>query len=447
MYRIKEIQNALLHLVGWEQALNPKNYISGSMTESETGLYFQGAHPLVTLENIRSVMPDEWPLQYPAWSNLLDYRAGDKVEYEGIIFIAIADSTNQEPTAEDFNGDYSNRDFGNSYWKPFNEFSDYLEKITRDGITKAIQTFIQAKGLANETRNLLENKNLFNGSGRYAEFERNSGRLVGFEIAPVRSRGVTVKINRIGLQMRGATGIVRVYLFHTSKVDPVKVYDLNFTNANGGFQWFNISDAFLANNGIDHNSVGSWYVMYDQNYLPAGMEAINFTKDWSVEPCGTCGVDDLHAWRELMRYARVTPFRSYAPETFKQFPELSDLVKPMYTTTVNYGMNLDLSIGCDLTDFIISQRDIFQVVIQKQVAAIALRTMAMNPDVRVNRNQSNASSMDILYELDGNQQGPRPNGLGYELKKAFDALNFDTKGIDKICLGCGNSGMRFKTIG
>ena len=70
--------------------------------------------------------------------------------------------------------------------------------------------------------------------------------------------------------------------------------------------------------------------------------------------------------------------------------------------------------------------------------------MAMNPDVRVNRNQSNVSRMDILYELDGNTQG-RPGGLGYDLKKAYEALSLDTQGLDRICLSCNNHGVRYRT--
>lgn len=133
-----------------------------------------------------------------------------------------------------------------------------------------------------------------------------------------------------------------------------------------------------------------------------------------------------------------------APETFAEYPELWDIAYTMYTNTLNYGLNCEITVGCDLTDFIVEQRAIFQTVIQRQVAAIALRTLAMNPNVRVNRNQSNASKMEILYELDGNVEG-RPGGLGYDLKKAFKALRLDTQGIDRICLSCNNRGVKYRT--
>lgn len=90
---------------------------------------------------------------------------------------------------------------------------------------------------------------------------------------------------------------------------------------------------------------------------------------------------------------------------------MPDIEMLKYTNTQNYGLNVEISVGCDLTDFIVSQRQLFANVLQLQVAYNALRTMAMNPDVRVNRNQSNVSRMDILYELDGNTGAERRSWL------------------------------------
>ena len=59
MYRIKEIQDALLHVVGWEQSFNPAKAIDTYLTQTESGLYFQGAHPLLALDNMAAIMPDD----------------------------------------------------------------------------------------------------------------------------------------------------------------------------------------------------------------------------------------------------------------------------------------------------------------------------------------------------------------------------------------------------
>lgn len=445
MYRLKEIQDALLHVVGWEQSYDPAKAIDDNLTQTESGLTFQGAHPLVTLDNVRAIVPDDFVFQYPVWNMIREYKAGEKVRHNNKIWIAARDNQNEEPTESDFNDDY-NDDYGNPYWQPYNFISDYLERLTRNGIAQMVQTFTQIKGLDKETKNLLERRTFFDGAGRIRATLQNNHKLVGFEIVPVRAMGVTAKIEKIGLQMTGGTGVVRMYLFHSSQIDPIKTFDLNFTVTNGGFQWFPLTDCYLPYISDKNNAGGAWFLCYNQDELPAGMEAINVSKDWSREPCGTCNMGSVEVWRELTKYLQVTPFMYNAPETFAEYPELWDIAYTMYTRTQNYGLNCEITIGCDLTDFIISQRQIFQTVIQRQVAAIALRTLAMNPNVRVNRNQSNATRMDILYELDGNTSGVRPGGLGYNLKKSYEALQIDTQGLDRICLACNNRGVRYRTV-
>lgn len=434
MYRISDIQDALLHLVGWEQSYDPSQAIDDDMTKTESGLFFQNAHPLLTLENIRAIMPDNFVYQYPNWKSGDAYPTGAKVKHNGKVWIASADNVGDEP------GD------DNAVWNLYNYLTDYLERLTRNGIATAVQTFTQMKGLQKETKNLLERRTFFDGAGRINATLPNRNKIVGFEIIPVRAMGVTAKIERIGLQMTGGTGKVKLYLFHSSQVDPIKTFEVEFTKTNGGFQWFDMKEVYLPYMSDGNNAGGSWFLCYNQDELPDGMEAINVSKDWSREPCGTCNIGNIEAWRELTKYLQISPFMRNAPSTFANYPEMWDITENSYTNTQNYGLNVEITVGCDLSDFIIEQRQLFATVIQRQVAAIALRTLAMNPDVRVNRNQSNAARMDILYELDGNTSGVRPSGLGYDLKKAYDALSLDTSGIDRICLSCNNHGVKYRTV-
>lgn len=440
MIRINEICEALKNVCGWEQSYDPAKAIDDNLTQTESGLYFQGAHPLLTLDSMAAIMPDDWGIQYPVWDALTQWKQNKVVQYGNdtngnkLFWKAKADNVGEEPTEDSL------------FWSKYNILSDFLERMTRNGIATAIQTFTQIKQLDKETRNLLERRTFFDGAGRIRATLQNNHKLVGFEIVPVRAMGVTAKIEKIGLQMTGGTGVVRMYLFHSSQIDPIKTFDLNFTVTNGGFQWFPLTDCYLPYISDKNNAGGAWFLCYNQDELPAGMEAINVSKDWSREPCGTCNMGSVEVWRELTKYLQVTPFMYNAPETFAEYPELWDIAYTMYTRTQNYGLNCEITIGCDLTDFIISQRQIFQTVIQRQVAAIALRTLAMNPNVRVNRNQSNATRMDILYELDGNTSGVRPGGLGYDLKKSYEALQIDTQGLDRICLACNNRGVRYRTV-
>ena len=432
MIRIADIQNALLPLIGWHQDYDPQHQIEESLTQSESGLYYQDAHPLMTLQNVRSIMPDGFKFQYPAWDKDKQYKKGDKCQYGDVVYKALHNNVNEQPNqSED--------------WEMFDIVSDFIREQTLSGIALTVQTFLQIKGLLRESKSLLERRTFFDGAGRLTNYQQPQGKLVGFEINPVRSMGVTAKIERIGLQMTGATGTVRVYLFHSSQVDPIYYQDLEFTKENGGFQWFDMKDWYMPYISDKNNSGGSWYLVYNQNDLPDGMLAINATKDWSREPCMTCNAGSVEAWRELTKYLAISPFKVDALETFEQYPEMWDIEDNIYTNTANYGLNVEVSVGCDLSQFIIDQRDIFATVLQRQVASMMLRTMALNPDVRTNRNQSNVSQQGILYELDGNPQG-RATGIGYELKKAYEALDLDTRDIDRICLTCRPIGVRYRTV-
>ena len=430
MIRLSDIDAALLPVVGWEQSYNPAEEIDSELTQSESGLTFQGAHPLVTLENMSAVMPDDWGFQYPAWSAQQQYAAGVKVSHATGYWIAVNPNAGSEPEE------------GNPDWKPYNILSDFLRRLTLNGIHTAVQTFLQGKQISRETRSLVERRTFFDGAARLKSTIDNSHRIVGIEIVPVRAMGVTTKIERIGLQMTGGTGAVKLYLFHSSQAEPVKTAVLNYTNTAGAFQWFTLEDFYLPYIGPDTDAGGAWFVCYSQDELPEGMEALSVAKDWSAEPCQTCLGGSIEGWKQITKYLQLSPFAVREPDWDGQ---MFDIGRIAYTNTRNYGLNAEITIGCDLTDFIIEQRAQFASVIQQQVAVNALRTLAMNPDARVNRHQVNATRDAILYEVDGNPQG-RASGLAYTLAQSYKALAIDTQRLDRICLCENKHGVKYRTV-
>lgn len=519
MIRLQTIQDALFPLVGWRQGLSDAQQISADLTASESGLYYDGAHPLVTLANIASVQAEETGALhlhpaapgFPSDNNLTeytagvrDYVAGEYVYLNDMVYLVLQDFHQQSPIwpwddnkkyrlVEKYTRDYKywsssetyakdalivyggsyyksrvsgninhTPQMGSQYWETYSPSSkeelftiswalnigldSAVRRYMEDGIATMVNRFIADKQLTKETRSLLERRTFFDGAARLQATIAPTGKLCGFEIIPVRSMGVTTKIERIGLQMIGNTGSVTLYLFHSSQVAPMRTMTFNYTNTSGGFQWFvPAEDLYLPYISNGNDSGGAWLLCYNQNDLPVRMRALNVSKDWSKEPCATCSGYSLESWREITKYLQVSPFCTDAPEGFAQDPQMPDIGELGYTNTMNYGMNVEVSVQCDLTDFIVSQRSIFAPVLQKQVAANILRTLAMNPDVRVNRNQANVTRDGMLYELDGNPQG-RSGGLVYELERLYKALSLDTRGIDRICLQCNNGGVRYRSV-
>ena len=434
MVRALDIQEKLLHLIGWEQNYDTSDLkISDALTVSESGLYFQQIHPLLTLQNMSCIAPDFKNMTFEEYDAEKPYSKGNVVKYESLLYKALQNSVGKQPDIE------------SEYWVETNPFSEWLESKTKASIQKAISRYCNEKIAQGTYKTLCENRTLFDGTGRLVDVVKNKKNLVGFEIVPIRAKGVTTKINKIGLQFT-EPGEYTLYLMHSSMDAPVKIIKLNKTRKNS-IEWFSLDDVYLPYQSDDNDAGGSWYLCYFQSELPEGSQAIRKNKDWSKEPCGSCSRKELLAWQAWSKYIEVHPF--FVNEELVEIEEelhLWDVENNQYTYDNNYGLNLEITVACDITDFIIEQRTLFQDIIAKQVAVDMLREFAYNANVRTNRHSINASRLDILYEVDGDSSSMKKSGLSYQLDMAFKAINISTQGIDRVCLPCKNNGIKYRTV-
>jgi hypothetical protein len=334
-----------------------------------------------------------------------------------------------------------------NYWIETSPFSEWLEDKTRATIYKAIYQYLNGKQNKGTYKNLLEDRILFDVTTRISDKITNTESLVGFEVLPARAKGVTIKVNKIGLHF-SMPGTYKVYIMHSSRQLPVHVLTFTKTQANT-CEWFKTDGLYLPYIAPEDDAVaGSWYICYLQSELPAQSQAINRSYDWSGVTCRTCNRRDYEAYLAWSKYMEINPFRVNSNDLSVEDESLAlwDAVDMQYFTDKTWGLNLDVTVGCDLTDFIVDQRWLFQDVLMKQMAVDALREFVYNPNVRTNRHSVNAGRTEILYEIDGDSSSMRESGLAYELKQAFDAISLATSGINRVCLPCCNHGLRYKPI-
>ena len=435
MVRANDIQEKLLHLIGWEQNYDTSDLkISDALTVSESGLYFQQIHPLLTLQNMSCIAPDFKNITFPEYNSEKEYSKGNVVDYQGTQYKALQKVQGKQPDIE------------SEYWVETNLFSEWLESKTKASIQKAIARYCNEKTVEGTNKPLCESRTLFDGTGRLVDTVKNKKNLVGFEIIPVRAKGVTTKINKICLQFTKA-GEYTLYLMHSSMDEPIKTIKLTKVRDNSA-EWFTVDDLYLPYQSEDNDAGGSWYLCYFQSELPEGSQAIRKDKDWSKEPCGSCSRRELLAWMAWSKYLEIHPF--FVNEELINIEDESlhlwDVENNQYTYDNNYGLNLEVTVSCDITDFIVEQRMMFQDVIAKQVAVDMLREFAYNSNVRTNRHSINASRLDILYEVDGDSSSMKKSGLSYQLDMAFKAIKLSTSGIDRVCLPCRNNGIKYRTV-
>ena len=436
MVRIQEIQEGLLHLIGWRQSYDSNDgVISEALTQSESGLYYQDAHPLLTLQNLQSIAPDFSNISYPVHSSEEAYAKGVVVIVDGTHYKSLkAVPENIQITDTE-------------YWIETNPFSEWLETKTKACITKAINRYINEKIAKGTYKTLCEKKTLFDGTGRIYDTIKNKNNLVGFEIIPIRAKGVTTKINRIGLQF-SEPGDYTILIMHSSLMEPF--YYETFTKQVGNnIEWFTPSqELYLPYETDEIDAGGSWYICYLQSQLPAESQAIRKSRDWSKGPCNECTRHEYETWRIWSRYIEIHPFytnEEFVPVVDEQV-QLWDVKNNIYDYSTNYGLNLDITVACDITDFIIEQKMMFTDYLGKSLAVDFLREFAYNPNVRTNRHSINASRPDILYEIDGDSSSMKKSGMSYQLELASKAIQVSTEGMDRICLPCVNHGIKYRTV-
>lgn len=432
MYRVDKLKE-LNTLVGWRQNYNTQDFkIDETLTVSDSGQFFQDYHPLLTLDNIRAIAPKFDNITIAAYSTSTAYAVGDRVTEDSKTYRAIAASTGVTPGTDP------------DTWVEYEAFSEWLRQKTDASILKAIKTVYNEKIAAEAGKSLIESKALFDGAGRLSNLIVNESKLVGFEINVLRGLGVTLKIDKIGLQFAGPVEDVTLYLMHSSQEEPYQTITLTRTKQNS-FEWFTpTTDIFLPYMGsIDAG--GSWYLVYDQDALGVGVQAISKEKDWSKKPCESCNSSrrTYDYWKAWSKYLEIHPMQVNSEGGAVTLWEIED---NLYTYSTNYGLNLQVSVHCDPSDFIVEQAKSFESLIGLQVAVDFIREMAYNPEYAIGRTQQNFDRRELLYELDGDSQSHKKSGLKYEFEVAKKAFKMDLDKMSRVCFSCKGSGVKYKTV-
>lgn len=98
MVRAADIQEKLLHLIGWEQNYDTSDFkISDALTVSESGIYFQQIHPLLTLQNMSCIAPDFKNIVFQDYDSEKEYSKDNIVSYNNKLY-KLVKNTNVEET-------------------------------------------------------------------------------------------------------------------------------------------------------------------------------------------------------------------------------------------------------------------------------------------------------------------------------------------------------------
>ena len=407
------IKNAFTSKIGWRQPINPSKTKLVDLFTSDSGLYYNDVHPVLGFNNLSALCEDDSTYTYPTYNGATEYSFGDVVVHSGTNYIyfnqtaSTGNTPNSSPT----------------FWREYEILTETLRYETESGIVKCIGDWFNRKSGLSSAKNLLANEYMIRTTGNVTDTNTNESKIRFMEITPYQSLAMKIRPYKIGLQFTQAENI-EIKIFKSGQYSPIHTETFNYTNANS-VQWFDLS--------LDLDAGFRYWVTYDEATLAGA--SIN-------------GVYDSGLYSDAI-YA---PFGTYYDAVGGYHTEgtanIWDLDKNTYELSNNYGINLKVSIECDLTQFIIDQADVFLNAIQLSVGMNVLRKLALNPEARVNRHENNIDTTWIMQELNGDPTGNSKldRSLMGQYNSALDSIVFDRSGIDKICLPCGNKGIKYTAI-
>lgn len=415
MFTTSVVQSCLEGLVGFLQPTDPAYPpIQSSLLATASGQTL--SHPLCVMENLYNVAPEFGSFEYEAWSVATAYEKGQRVAASGKTWEAraqlAANSTLAPPLALDS-------------WEEINPFSAWIKQVYGQACVNLLNTVIREKKLHTAARSLLESQQLYQGPGAAYNTIIKKGRFLGFEIGLTSTEGLAMRIDKIGMQV-DTPQTLTLYLYNSSQAVAVATFDVNIATASS-FAWQPIADAVIGYMHNDTDSDSVWYLGYYEEDLNG--QAIGKEMNISSAPCLSCDQFNISSYNKWSRYTWLNAIE--VPETaLSPTRDLFNTTKASRVNTSNWGMNLSVSVMCDLSNVACANKMLLADGLAMQLALEFLQHIAFNTRTNV---ISDKTKQLAMAELDDNEKS---GSFKSQYVKAVRALSLDLSGLNVACMPC-----------
>ena len=428
MYDLTKLRTAFQNLVGWRSPYNPDfPTLSSTVTTTDSGLYFQDQIPFLSIENMDAISEDFDNMGLNAYVAGTTYGVGDKVFSSSRAYISLqAANLGKTPASNP------------TWWSPLLE--QFLLYTNKQVAVMVIEAMLQQKKLNDATKALYDNVMIFEGAGSMANTIIKESRFVGLKVTPSHFNGMVVRLNYLGLQFTGQQTALNIYIFHSSQIDPIATISVSTTKTANGFQWIALTDRMLYYSNIDQTTIanqvdagGCYFIGYFED--DATGQAIDKEWDYSKEPCMDCNKDvyNRYAYNIYNKFAKVEPF--YVESADQNGTQMWNIEDTQYPRVGNFGMNLNISVMCDITDILITEKKKFtQAVIKQMGVYVAKQIMYSNRVNRISETLKKNMALELKGVADSNFYG-----LETELHREIKAIDFDLSNFDGPCFRKSNN--------
>ena len=319
MFDIRTITE-LKKVVGFRNHWNATDIpaLPTSLTDSESGQYYNDFHPMIRLDYISALLPSDYALNV------------------------------------------------------------FLDDIETSAIKQVLNKMQMYKKLNNAGKDLATNNLIYDNVLKNKPVI-NEGRFVGVEFKiNDTSAGIRAVINRIGLYLTQAQPSLTLYLYNSLQASAVSTYTFTSATANS-FTWLESTINIDYESGSNTDG-GVWYLGYYQNDL-IGQAVTYESLNWENGYCKTCdGGIRSSKYNSIQKYVDMSPFYVAASQ-LPAVGTMFDPDDVNYTYTQNYGFNFNISVVCNLSQLYIDSRLSMVTAIGKNVALKILEMMKASSQI------------------------------------------------------------------
>lgn len=427
MFNSTVIKEKFMGLVGLRQNDNPAfPQLSSHLVYNNSNVLVED--PLLNIENIDMCVRNYGKYQYATWSALTTYSVGEKIKYNDVVYRSLVN-----PNLNNIPGIVT------SAWEEVNLLSAFLEDVFGSAIEDTINQMFVAKKLNANSKTLLQSVKFSSISGNATDTIVKAGDLVGVEISLRHRNNIVAIVEKIGMQLTAVNSgenKIKFYVYHDSMVAPIFVAEKDHTKIIS-YQWHEVNFGlnYLSD---DFDNSGNFYILYDENDLVG--QAIERRYSFDAVPC-TCNPCDYQNWTSYNGYLSIRAVRLKAIYRDVDEPTwIYNFSKLEYTPNTNFGMNFQVTVRCDLTNFLVAQKDLFKYAVRDMVKKKMLEHLSNS--TRQNGTQEKVGVM-ALNRLMAKYAG----GLGFveEVNKQIAAVGFEIADLDNTCMPCATKKFGFKT--
>lgn len=375
---------------------------------SLSGLYANDAHPILNYNNILASLELEKTASYALYDEASAYGIGSVVRSVQQLYRSKKAQNTDALTLL-------------ASWEPTTHIAEELRKAYEAATQRMISELFLQKKLSGRSKQVLDDTKLFYSSGNRNEAIVKRSRFCGLEIVLNDLRDLALIVNEVGLQATQDNSDLPIYIYDTSKAEPLAIVPLT-VETGFSFGWAEVAGLQLKEN---INGKYNFIIGYYEDDLVGS--AISIQKDWTARPCSQCNDRDPKAFKTWNRYVKMHPF-TIAQNEIEPSRNLFNLDAMEYDYKNNFGLNLRVSITCDITDNIVRNRQLFAPALQKWIAVVLLETMAYGTEVNA---VAETMKMQCRYVLD---PGSFTKGLKAEAIAEIKALDFDFSSANSRCI-------------